>query len=476
MKLNATMGGFVLAGKNKRNNIIKMKKRQNPWAGIILILFSVYIIVLFVQSLHQDNISIYEVTQNKLADDDTIRGVILRDEHLVKAKESGYINYYVGEGARVGVNTTIYSVDRTGGFNDSLDKVGADDYSLSDEDTKTIRADIAEYRADFEFSNYEKITNFRYNLDNSLLKMTTAGLLKKANSILRKNTSASFGMIKSGKTGIVSFCSDGLEKLNIDSVNQKTFYNTTDKWKQLRQKKKISKGETAYKLITSDNWSVVIPLTRKQYKKIFKKDSISVVIKKDNNRLKPSVMTFTENSKYYAKLEFNKDMINYIDNRYLDIQLEFDESVGLKVPVSSIIKKKFYIIPNEYITHGGDDESTGVMLKTYDKHGNRHNTFKKVKVYYKDKKNRCYIDARLFSAGDIIVADVSANGREFSLTRTARLDGVYYCNNGYCTFKRIEIKYSNSEYVIVPEDSIYGLQIYDHIILNPSLVKEDEII
>lgn len=87
-------------------------------------------------------------------------------------------------------------------------------------------------------------------------------------------------MIKSGKTGIISFCSDGLEKLDIDSINQKTFSDTTDKWKQLRQKKEISKGDTAYKLITSDNWSIVIPLTKKQYKKLYDKDSIDVVIKK----------------------------------------------------------------------------------------------------------------------------------------------------------------------------------------------------
>lgn len=46
-------------------------------------------------------------------------------------------------------------------------------------------------------------------------------------------------------------------------------------------------------------------------------------------------------------------MINYIDNRYLDIQLEFNEAAGLKIPVSSIIKKKFYMVPEEYITNGG---------------------------------------------------------------------------------------------------------------------------
>ena len=34
------------------------------------------------------------------------------------------------------------------------------------------------------------------------------------------------------------------------------------------------------------------------------------------------------------------------------------------------------MVPEEYITNGGDDGSTGVMLKTYDKHGNQHNTFK----------------------------------------------------------------------------------------------------
>lgn len=120
---------------------------------------------------------------------------------------------------------------------------------MSDEDTKTIRADIAEYRASFNFSDYSGITNFRYNLDNSLLKMTTNGLLKRAKRILKNDSSSSLKMIKSGKTGIISFCSDGLEKLDIDSINQKTFSDTTDKWKQLRQKKEISKGDTAYKLI-----------------------------------------------------------------------------------------------------------------------------------------------------------------------------------------------------------------------------------
>lgn len=469
------MGGHILTGNKKQNNIIKMKKHQNPLAGIILILFAVYILVLFVQSLQSDNISIYEVTQNKLADDDTVRGIILRDEHLVRAKASGYINYYVSEGAYAGVNTTIYSTDSSGLFNEALDKVGADNYSLSEADIKVIRNSISEYRSDFKLSDYEKIKNFRYNLENSLLKMTTAGLLKKANKLLQKNDSASLNMVKAGKTGIVSFCIDGLEKINIDSINEDLFKDMDDNWKQLRQRKKVTKGDVAYKLITNDNWSVIIPITSKQYKKLYKKDSITVVIKKDNNRMTPDVTTFTENSKYYAKLDFSRDMINYIDNRYIDIKLEFDQIAGLKIPVQSIIQKKFYVIPEKYINKDKKTNHIGVYLKTYDKNGKENTTFTKTKIYYRDKKGQCYIDAAMFSPGDLLVLKKDS-AETISLSRTATLDGVYCCNDGYCNFKRIEAKYSNSEYAIVSEDALYGIQIYDHIILNPDLINENEII
>ena len=231
-----------------------------------------------------------------------------------------------------------------------------------------------------------------------------------------------------------------------------------------------------YKLITNNNWSVVIPITKKQYDKLYKKDNVTVVIQKDNNQMTPEITTFTENSKYYAKLSFTKDMLNYIDDRYLDIKLEFEQVAGLKVPVSSIIKKKFFVVPGEYIVNGGEDGSTGVMLKTYDKNGNESLTFQKTKVYYRDEKKQCYIDASSFTVGDIITANEESDGKTINLSRTAWLNGVYCCNDGYCNFKRVDIKYSNSEYAIVAEDELYGLQIYDHIILNPDLINENEII
>ena len=107
--------------------------------------------------------SIYEVTEKQIADDEVLRGIVLRDEILVKSDEAGYINYYVGEGARIGCNTTVYSIDKTGQFADDLSALDMEDIALSEEDTREIRNDIASHRNGFDLSDYQSIVNFKYN-------------------------------------------------------------------------------------------------------------------------------------------------------------------------------------------------------------------------------------------------------------------------------------------------------------------------
>ncbi len=54
--------------------------------------------------------------------------------------------------------------------------------------------------------------------------------------------------------------------------------------------------------------------------------------------------------------------------------------------------------------------------------------------------------------------------------------GVYNVNKGYCQFKNTEIIYDSPEYCIVKKDTKYGLAIYDHIVINPELINENDII
>ena len=133
----------------------------------------------------------------------------------------------------------------------------------------------------------------------------------------------------------------------------------TDNWKQLRSTGAVEAGQAVYKLVNSEKWSVVLPLTDKQYKKVSDKVTIPVKFKKDGLKTTAGISTFIIDSSYYAKLDFDKYMIRYLDNRYLDIEIEFNSADGLKIPVSSVLKKKFYIIPKDYITKVERKEVTG---------------------------------------------------------------------------------------------------------------------
>ena len=65
---------------------------------------------------------------------------------------------------------------------------------------------------------------------------------------------------------------------------------------------------------------------------------------------------------------------------------------------------------------------------------------------------------------------------QFIVGKMGSLIGVYNINKGYADFKRIEILYQNEEYSIVKSNTMYGLTVYDYIVLDASTVSDDEIL
>lgn len=412
-----------MAARRQKKKVVKMKKRPHFFAGTVLIIFAACLLFLFIQSFTKEHVSIYEVTETQIADNEIIRGIVLRDESLVTTKKQGYINYYVGEGAKLGANTVVYSIDETGQFEGDISSVEAKDISLSGDDTREIRNDIANFRNNFDLSLYSNVTNFKYNIDNTLLKMTTVNLLEHLDKVMKKKKStSSLELVKAKKPGIISFCSDGLEELSIDSISAKDFENMNDNWTQLRSTGSANAGDAIYKIVNSEKWSVVLPLTDKQYKKVSGKTTVPVIFKKDGLETVTDISTFIIDSEYYAKLDFDKYMIRYLDNRYLDIEIEFNNADGLKIPVSSILKKQFYVIPEKFITKGGEDGSNGVMLLTYKKDGTKETTFQAASIYYRTEKGKVYIDAALFEPGSVIVQGTKNGVKSMKLSSTADLE------------------------------------------------------
>lgn len=477
-----------MAHGTKKRKVVKMKRRQPVLTGIILLLFSLYIIILTVQSVTKEHISIYEVTEKKIADDNTVRGIILREEKLIESPQAGYINYFVGEGSRVGKKTTVYSVDEDGQIYRQLMSASQDEISLTAQNTNEIRSEISSYRNAYDLSHFAETYNFKYNIENTISQLSNARIMDNLTAILEESGTPreSFQMVSAGESGIISYTSDGMEELELNSITQKSFEDMTDNLTQLRQAESIQAGNPIYRLITGENWSVVIELNKEQFNNLHQKEQVSVVLKKIHARTIPKITTFTMDGGYYARLEMNRYMIQYMNNRYLDLELELNNDEGLKIPLSSIIKKPYYTISADYVTKDqrGND---AVVVVTYDKKGTPVFQVTPTDIIHAipvpeeesetpgTEAGNCYLDAGQFPPGTQIATD-SLGSDTVSLSQTTELEGVYCCNKGYCEFRQVDRSYKNDEYCIVKKDTPNGLAAYDHIILNPELIGENDII
>ena len=147
---------------------------------------------------------------------------------------------------------------------------------------------------------------------------------------------------------------------------------------------------------------------------------------------------------------------------------------GLKVPLSAITKKEFYLVPLTLLCD--DPQYTGQVFK---KEGYSEETGNPIYIpvypskYYSDDYY-AYIDTELLDAGDVL--DNPETGERFKVGLTNTIEGVYIVNKGYFQFVRVERIRQNAEYAIVKKGARDGLQLYDHIALDATKAKDKQII
>ena len=186
----------------------------------------------------------------------------------------------------------------------------------------------------------------------------------------------------------------------------------------------------------------------------------------------------------YGKIDFSRGLIRYASDRFLDIELVTNTVTGLKIPLSAIESKDFYIIPAEYATTDPDSGSVGFNKISKDSSGNNVRTFINATIYGKvkiesdddsaDEAYNYYVDRSAFKEGDAIVKDDS--NQRFIVGETDSLEGVYCINQGYAVFRQVDILDQNEEYAIISSNTSYGLSRYDRIARDSSQVKEQDIL
>lgn len=459
---------------SSNNRVVKFRRRRNINIGIVIfVILFLYIVINIYIYFTKEHMSIYEVQEGSNVEDNLITGLILRDENIINTDKAGYISYLQKEGARVAKNNPVYSVDDSRQILELL--TGNDEVFTSDAEANAqFKYEIKKFRSKFSDSEFLPVYTFKEDAKNAVIDLMNQAMIEKGQQIQEETGLAnSYEVVPSPESGIVTYYLDSLENINVDMVNSTMFDEEIYQRTSLRTTEMLSISSPVYKLVTSETWSIILPISVGQYEKLLGKEQINFTIQKDDFDITADLMLLQKGSEYYAQLTMDKYLTNYLQDRYLEIILHIDAEKGLKIPLSALVEKDFYLVPLDYFTLGGDSNKDGLTKESYSENGEAKLLFVPTDKYYEDDVYG-YVDARLFTPGTWIVS-TKGNDR-YQLNQTGRLTGVFNVNMGYAVFKRIEILYQNKAYCIVGKNTSYGLSLYDHIALDGSTAVEQAII
>lgn len=459
--------------RRKRSKVTKYRKPLNINIGVIIFgVIFIYITSYVIAYMQKDHVVIYEVKEGSLAKNTSYTGFIIREETVVNTSKAGYVNYYAREGEKTGANSIVYTIDESGTLSDSLAENGITSIEPSGDELNSLRNDIMNFSSNFDIHDFGEVYNFKYSFDSSVLKAVGLSMMDSIET-LATEAGTSFERGLSPVSGIVEYYTDGYENVTVDTFTPEMLDKTNYQKTVLKNNELVNPGTPAYKLITDEQWSIIIELTPEAAHLLAEKSNVYIIFKRDGMKIRANLELINKTGTVYAKLSTKSSMIRYASERYVDIELVLSEESGLKIPVSSVAEKEFYLIPEEFAIVDEDSGTVQFLKEVTLENGTLSTELVNANIYSLTD-GEYYVSTDQFEAGQYI--DKKDSKETYAIGKKASLIGVYNINKGYADFKEITKLYENNEYCIVKANSTYGLAVYDHIVLDASAVTDDQII
>lgn len=458
------------------SKVVRYKRRPRAVAFIFALVL-IYIICFVVLYISKSKVQTYEVNTGSLTNNAVYTAIALRSESVYYSPYSGNINYYQRENTRVKKGDTVYSVDETGRVSDILagyNKVGEN--SLSKQNLADIKSTLNNYKNDYDGSDFSYIYDLKSDLNAAVLQSINENIMNNIDSIIESTGSRDlFRTIPAETNGIVVYSVDGYESKEPETITSSDFNKDNYNKSNLKAESIMVTGNPAYKMVTNENWYLMIKLNHDDISKygLQSKKTIDIKVKKDNMTFTCGFSIIEKGDGIYGRLSLDSYMIRYASERFLDIELVTTGKSGMKIPVSSVTENDFYEIPKSYMTKGGNSNNYGFIVEKYDENGNIVPSFAEADIY-KTTDEYVYVNKESFESGQVIVMPDSSS--RFVIGPVAKLKGVYCVNTGYTIFCPVEILDQNNEYYIVKQKITHGITVYDRILLEADKYKPNEMI
>lgn len=439
---------------------------------MLLFTYLIYIIFSYVT---KEKVKVYEVVEGSMVTDTKHRGLILKSEIVYNSISAGNINYFIREAKYAGVGTKIYSIDGTGAINKFIKDNDLDELSISNSDLSSIKNELSEFVSEYKDLNFESVYDAKYLLNSSMLEFASISSLENLDEKLKKQN-MSYTEVISDKTGMISFIIDGLENINLENITTDNFNEENYKVSHIKAGTKVDENVPVYKIIDKEDWEIIFRLTDEEAKEYAEKTKLNIrFLNNDLELLVPYRNIVNSEGINFGVLSMDKYLVEFLSDRFVNFEVEINKAKGLKIPKKAVFDKEFYKIPLNYITKGGGSNNYGVLKEVYTENGTSIE-FTEVDIYGLDEEFY-YIDMEdenKIKSGDYIINENTTE--RYQVGEIGILSGVYNINKGYALFKKINILTSNDEYYTIEKGTKYGLNVYDHILINPQKYNNKDFI
>lgn len=326
------------------SKVVRYKRRPRAVAFIFALVL-IYIICFVVLYISKSKVQTYEVNTGSLTNNAVYTAIALRSESVYYSPYSGNINYYQRENTRVKKGDTVYSVDETGRVSDILagyNKVGEN--SLSKQNLADIKSTLNNYKNDYDGSDFSYIYDLKSDLNAAVLQSINENIMNNIDSIIESTGSRDlFRTIPAETNGIVVYSVDGYESKEPETITSSDFNKDNYNKSNLKAESIMVTGNPAYKMVTSENWYLMIKLNQDDISKygLQSKKTIDIKVKKDNMTFTCGFSIIEKGDGIYGRLSLDSYMIRYASERFLDIELVTTGKSGMKIPVSSVTENDF---------------------------------------------------------------------------------------------------------------------------------------
>ncbi len=452
----------------------KQQRTNNRQLGLFIVLvIIVYIITQFFKLINRNDISSYQVKEGSLAVSSVYTGIAIREEEVFQCADTGYINYLVREGEHVASGDLLYVIDEGGALDELLNQGNLGENSLSDQDLSNLRADIINFNSTFDKSDFSDTYDFLYAMDGSILKLANMNIL---NELDEGQSNINLDLVKLNRApqaGYVIYHTDGYENVSVNGITPEMFDTSQYEKQQLINNTLVEQGQDVFKMITSEDWTLAIQLDEERALELMGETYVEIKFLSTQETVWAGIRVQQIGDEFYAYLSLNNSVVTFCNERFIDIELVTHNEQGLKIPVSAIVYRQFNVVPEIYRIDRIDANNSTFLRKTFLEDGQQSSEVVSVSVYA-EKEEGIYVDANQLKIGDYLLMENTMS--ENAVSQVGELVGVYCINQGYAEFRQIVILYQNDEYAIIQKNTPSGINVYDYIVLDASVVSPDDFI